>query len=37
MAVREAAADVGVTVEASVSAYDVSTDVGNIAFLLEHI
>ncbi|MFK8002007.1 MAG: alpha/beta hydrolase [Polyangiales bacterium] len=37
MAVREAAAEVGVTVEANVPAFDVSTEVGNIGFLLENL
>lgn len=37
MAVRDAAAEVGVTVEANVPAFDVSTEVGNIGFLLENL
>lgn len=37
MAVRDAAAEVGVTLEASVPSFDVTTEVGNIAFLLDNI
>lgn len=37
IAVRDAAADVGVTVEANIPAFDVSTDVSNIAFLLDNL
>lgn len=37
MAILEVAAEVGVTVEANVPSFEVSTEVGNIAFLVDHI